>query len=59
MGRRWGRDFDENQVRHLIRTMTKRTRFYRVLKEELVAIGRWKNMPRGRSMPRSLQRGGS
>jgi hypothetical protein len=59
MGRRWGRDFDENQVRLLIRTMTKRSRFYRVLKEELAAIGRWRNMPRGRSASRSLQRGGS
>jgi len=59
MGRRWGLNFDPEQVRMLIRTMTPRSKFYRLLRDELKAIGRWKNMPRGRSSPRSLQRGRS
>jgi hypothetical protein len=59
MGRRWGRNFDENQLRFLIRTMTKRSRFYQVLKAELKILGRWRNLPRGRSVVRSSQQGGS
>lgn len=42
------RKFDEVQLRYLIRGMTRRTRVYRVLKEELQARGWWKNRPRGR-----------
>ena len=44
----WKPPFNEKQLRELIRTMTPRSKFYRVLREELKAIGRWKNLPRGR-----------
>lgn len=50
MGRRWGRDFDEHQIRLLIREMTRRWKFYRVLKQELKRRGNWKDRPRGRSV---------
>jgi hypothetical protein len=48
MGRHWGRDFDEGQLRHLVRTMTPRSRFFQVLREELKRQGRWKYLPRGK-----------
>lgn len=47
MGRRWGMDFDEEQLRWLIRRMTPQCQFFRVLREELRRVGRWKNLPRG------------
>jgi len=47
MGRRWGMDFDEEQLRRLIRGMTPRSQFYKTLREELRRVGRWKNLPRG------------
>ena len=59
MGRRWGRNFDENQLRFLIKTMTKRSRFYQVLKSELKMLGRWRNLPRGRTAVRSSHQGGA
>jgi hypothetical protein len=48
MGRHWGRDFDEAQLRNLVRTMTPRSRFFQVLREELKRQGRWKYLPRGK-----------
>jgi hypothetical protein len=48
MGKRWGRNFDENQLRFLIRTSSQRSKFYCVLRDELKAIGRWRNRPRGK-----------
>ena len=42
MGRRWGLEFDESQLRNLVRTMTPRSRFFQVLREELKRVGRWK-----------------
>jgi hypothetical protein len=56
MGRRWGLDFDEEKVRMLIRTMTPRSAFYRLLRDELKAIGRWKNKPRGKPARPWVQR---
>lgn len=47
MGRRWGQEFDEDQIRRLICAMTPQTKFSRVLREELKA-GRWKALPRGK-----------
>jgi hypothetical protein len=48
MGRHWGRDFDEAHLRNLVRTMTPRSRFFQVLREELKRVGRWKYLPRGK-----------
>jgi len=48
MGRRWGLEFDEEQLRNLVRTMTPRSRFFRVLREELKRVGRWRYLPRGK-----------
>lgn len=48
MGRLWGDSFDEQQLRRLFREMRPRTRFYKVVMEELKKIGRWKNKPRGK-----------
>jgi hypothetical protein len=48
MGRRWGQEFDEEQLRNLVRTMTPRSRFFQVLREELKQLGRWKTLPRGK-----------
>ena len=42
------REFDEAQLRNLVRTMTPRSRFFQVLREELKRIGRWKYLPRGK-----------
>lgn len=47
MGRLWGRQFDEKHLRMMIQTMTPRTRFFKVIREELRKLGRWKNLPRG------------
>jgi hypothetical protein len=49
MGRKWGMQFDEDHLRRLVRFSTPRSRFFKVLREELKRIGRWKNMPRGRN----------
>ena len=49
MGRHWGRDFDEGQLRDLVRTMTPRSRFFQVLRDELKKRGRWKYLPRGKA----------
>jgi hypothetical protein len=48
MGRKWGLDFDEEQLRRLVRQSPPRSRFFQVLRQELKVIGRWKNLPRGR-----------
>jgi hypothetical protein len=48
MGRRWGLDFDEDQIRQLIRSMTPRGKFFHILREELKRVGRWKYLPRGK-----------
>jgi hypothetical protein len=53
MGRRWGLEFDEDQLRRLLRNMTPRSRLFQVVKQELKAIGRWKHLPRGRSVKRA------
>jgi len=45
MGRRWGQEFDEMQLRNLVRTMTPRSGFFQVL---LKRVGRWKYLPRGK-----------
>ena len=62
MRQRRGRDFDEEHIRLLARTMTPRSRFFQVLRDELKRVGRWKNLPRGRHaekrpkcLPRDLQ----
>jgi hypothetical protein len=52
MGRKWGRNFNETQLRMLIQEMTPRTKFFKVLREELKRVGRWKNLPRGK--PKNL-----
>jgi hypothetical protein len=41
-------NFDRDQIRRLIRGMTPRSAFYRLLRDELKAIGRWRNKPRGK-----------
>jgi hypothetical protein len=48
VGRRWGMEFDERKLRELIRDSPRRSRFFRVLREELTRIGRWKYLPRGK-----------
>lgn len=48
MRQRNGMKFDEAQLRRQIRLMTPRTQFFRVLREELQRLGRWKNLPRGK-----------
>jgi hypothetical protein len=55
MGRRWGLNYDEEGVRRLIRNMTPQSKFFRLLREELKAIGRWKNLPRGKHRKRGEQ----
>jgi len=35
------------ELRQAIRTMTPRQQLYKVLREELSALGYWKNKPRG------------
>lgn len=40
------------RFRELVRTMTKSSAVYRMLKAELTALGRWRNLPRGK--PRRL-----
>jgi hypothetical protein len=37
MGRRWGLDFDEEQIRRLLRNITPRSRLFQVVKQELQA----------------------
>ncbi len=37
----------EEQLREGIRRMTRKTRLWRILKDELSACGHWKNLPRG------------
>jgi hypothetical protein len=54
----WGSKFDEDRLCRLIRTMTRQTKFYRVLKRELTAIGRWKNQARGKPERKNLTQGG-
>jgi hypothetical protein len=41
-------DFDEEQMRRLIRGMTPQSKFFKVLREELKRVGRWKYLPRGK-----------
>jgi hypothetical protein len=48
MGRQWGREFDEAQLRNLIRASPPRSKFFQVLREELTRLGRWKTLPRGK-----------
>jgi hypothetical protein len=38
-----------DQLRQEIRTMTKDTKLYRVLRDELTKLGYWKKRPRGKS----------
>jgi len=54
MGRRWGLEFDEEQQRRLIRAMTPRSRFFKLLRDDLKRIGRWKNLPRGKAARKKL-----
>lgn len=49
MARKWGMEFDEQQLRRLLQQSTLRSKFYQVIREELKRIGRWKNRPRGNS----------
>jgi hypothetical protein len=49
MGRHWGLDFDEDQIRQLIRFSPPRSKFFRLLRKELKLLGRWKDRPRGRA----------
>ena len=42
-----GTKIDLNQLRKEIRELNRSKSLYRVLKEELSAIGHWKNNPRG------------
>jgi hypothetical protein len=49
MGRRWGLEFDKEQVRRLLRESSPRSEFFKLLKEELKRLGRWKNLPRGKA----------
>lgn len=36
------------RFRELVRQMTPKTEVYRMLKEELSKMGRWRNLPRGK-----------
>ncbi len=38
---------DIGNLRTAIQNMTPQTQFYKILKEELTALGHWKNKPRG------------
>jgi hypothetical protein len=51
--------FDEQKLRRLLREMTFRSKFCRVLREELKARGFWKNRPRGKPAKPWTQRGQS
>lgn len=48
MGRRWGLEFSEERLRLLIRDSSQRGKFFKVLREELTKLGRWKKLPRGK-----------
>jgi hypothetical protein len=50
MGRRWDVEFDEAEMRRLLRNVTPRSQLYRVVKQKLKAMGRWKQLPRGRNV---------
>jgi hypothetical protein len=54
MGRRWGMNFDEQELRRLLRNMTPRSQLYRVVKQELKAMGRWKQLPRGKHVNKKI-----
>jgi hypothetical protein len=41
-------EFDEDQIRRLLRNMKHRSRFFQLVKQELKAAGRWKQLPRGK-----------
>jgi hypothetical protein len=38
----------ENYLRHWLRRLTRKQKLYRILKEELSALGYWKNRKRGK-----------
>lgn len=42
------KDWELKRLALLIRTSSARSRFWRVLKAELQAVGHWKNKPRGK-----------
>lgn len=48
---------DLNQLRKEIRKLNRNKALYRVLKEELSAIGHWKNKPRGDPKKAYISRG--
>ena len=54
MGQRWGLQFDEDQIRRLLRESSPRSEFYKLMREELKRIGRWRNLPRGKPNRRNL-----
>jgi hypothetical protein len=47
MGRKWGLEFDEEQQRRLFRHSGQHSRFWKLVREELQRIGRWKRKSRG------------
>ena len=53
MTRRLGHlEFDEQQLRRLFRESAPRSQFWKVVKDELKRLNRWKNLPRGPRKPR-------
>jgi hypothetical protein len=47
MGRKWGLEFDEEHLRDLFRRSQPYSRFWKLVREELQRIGRWKRKSRG------------
>ncbi len=45
------------ELRAKIRVMSNRTKLYKALKEELNALGYWKNLARGRAIKGQFNRG--
>jgi hypothetical protein len=54
MGQRWGLQFDKDQIRRLLRESSPRSEFYKLVREELKRIGRWRNLPRGKPNQRDF-----
>jgi len=51
MGRLWSLSYDKQfkeKLQFLIQNSPPRSKFFRMLKKELSAIGRWRNRPRGK-----------
>jgi hypothetical protein len=47
-------EFDEEQLRRLLRRMPPRSQLYRVVKQELKPMGLWKQLPRGKHVSKKI-----